>query len=235
MKSKIRINELLSIYKNPTSTPFSPILKTEVSPITDLPNEVIDKLQSLLEEDYIISRSCIDTSLSVGRIKGVNIEKGWWGSVFTKEKIQNFIQNFKRVEIWKDGYLKCWDTNSELFYIDTIKNIRYSFHYWNSYGGIHFDLLNLCLEHQYGKDETPMNYIRGSSLSIDSILRKHYEYREKILETISLLIVLSRNKSIEDGDFILNRTKGGECSIDFPNVIDIREMCNDKNGLNIAI
>ena len=104
----------------------------------------------------------------------------------------------------------------------------------NSYGGIHFDLLNLCLEHQYGKDETPMNYIRGSSLSIDSILRKHYEYREKILETISLLIVLSRNKSIEDGDFILNRTKGGECSIDFPNVIDIREMCNDKNELKIA-
>jgi len=235
MKSKIKISELFDpIYKNPTSTPFSPILKTEVSSIMDLPNEVIDKLQTLLDGDCITLQSCIVTSLNVGRIKGVNIEKGWWGSVFTKEKIQNFIQNFKRVEIWKDGYLKCWDTNSELFYIDTIKNIRYSFHYWNSYKGIHFDLLNLCREYQVGKEYTQMKYIRGSSYSIESIFRKYHKHREVINEYIDSFIVSDRYSDIKNGYIILNRTIGGVCSIEFPNVIDIREMCNDKNELKIA-
>ena len=98
----VRKNILKSIqkfYENPYEQKFLPNLEVINSPISELPDDLVDKLQGILENELIFIQSCVRTSLIVGLIPGIKIERGWWGHKISSEKIQNLIDGAIKKQI----------------------------------------------------------------------------------------------------------------------------------------
>lgn len=236
MKNKtVRKNPLKQIKKffdKPDEHKFLPNLEVINSPISELPYDLIDKLQKILENELIFNRSCERTSLIVGLIPGVKIERGWWGHKISSEKIQNLIDGAIKKTNLEDDYLKIIGKDefgrNDTCYIDLITNQHFSFHYWNSYKGIHFDLLQFCGRFYLGTicqhESSEPDYLSNGSICIRSNIAKNNSFQNEVKNEIDLLINKIGSDFLNNNQIILNRSIGDISSNLFPNQIKIRDI-----------
>lgn len=226
------LNSIKKFYKNPDEQKFLPNLEVINSPISELPDDLIDKLQGILENELIFNRSCVRTSLIVGLIPGVKIERGWWGHKVSPENIQNLIDGaIKKINL-EDGYLKIIGKDefgrNDTCYIDLITNQHFSFHYWNSYKGIHFDLLQFCRRFYLGAicehESSEPDYLSNGSICIRSNVAKNNSFQNEAKNEVNLFINKIGSDFLNNNAIILNRSIDDISSPHFSNQINIREI-----------
>jgi len=236
MKNKtVRKNPLKQIKKffdKPDEKNFLPKLEIFNSSISELPDELIDKLQVILENELIFNQSCVRTSIIVGLIPGVKIERGWWGNKISPETIQNLIDCAIKKTYLEDDYLKLIYKNelgrNDTLYIDLITNQLFTFHYWNSYKGLHFDLLQFCrmfyLDTFNQHESSKPDYFSNGSICIRSNIAKNNSFQNELKKEIDFNINKIGSDFLNSNAIILNRSIGDISSNLFPNQIKIREI-----------
>lgn len=236
MKTKtVRKNPLKPIqtfFDKPYEQKFLPNLEVINSPISELPDDLIDKLQMILENELIFNRSCVRTSMIVGLIPGVKIERGWWGHKISSENIQNLIDGaIKKINL-EDDYLKIIGKDefgrNGTWYIDLITNQLFSFHFWNSYKGIHFDLLQFCRRFYFGTinqhESSEPDYLSNGSICIRSNIAKNNSFQNEAKNEIDLFINKIGSGFLNNNAIILNRSIDDISSPHFSNQINLRDF-----------
>jgi len=226
------LKPIQNFFDGPSKQKFIPDLEVMTSPISGLPDDLIDKLQGILENELIFNQSCIRTSMIVGLIPGVKIERGWWGTKISTEYIQNLIDCAIKKTNLEDDYLKLICKNefgrNDTLYIDLITNQLFSFHYWNSYKGLHFDLLHFCRMFYYDTlnqlESSEPDYLSNGSICIRSNLAKNYSFQNEVKNEIDLFINKIGSDFLNNNAIIFNRSIGDVSSNLFPNQIKIREI-----------
>lgn len=226
------LKPIQTFFNKPYEQKFLPNLEVINSPISELPDDLIDKLQMILENELIFNRSCVRTSLIVGLIPGIKIERGWWGHKISSEKIQNLIDGAIKKTNLEDDYLKIIGKDefgrNDTCYIDLITNQLFSFHYWNSYKGIHFDLLQFCNRFYLGTinqhESSEPDYLSNGSICIRSFIAKNNSFQNEVKNEIDLFINKMGSDFLNNNPIILNRSIDVFTSPHFSNQINIRDF-----------